>query len=138
MRRRFALSVTAILLLGSFCHAQQHPRSSKPHEFKSPDGRVIAVVRSMQVPDAMPESRVELRTEEGRVLAKRDYTSEDGEHGYGVTKATWTPDSQFFVYSLESSGGHSAWHAPVQFFSREHDKVVGLDDAVAAPTMDSL
>jgi dipeptidyl aminopeptidase/acylaminoacyl peptidase len=130
MRNSFALIVAAIVLVGYVCHAQQHPRSSKSQEFKSPDGSVVAVVRSKQVPDATAESRVELRTQEGRVIAKRDYTSEDGEHGYGVTKATWTPDSQFFVYSLESSGGHSPWHSPVQFFSRERNKIVSLDDAL--------
>ena len=65
-----------------------------------------------------------------RVLARRNYGSEDGEHGYGVTKAAWTPDSQFFVYSLESSGGHQSWHTPVQFFWRSENKIISLDDAL--------
>jgi len=58
----------------------------------------------------------------------RNYASADGEHGYGVAKAAWTPDSQFFVYSLESSGGHSAWLSFVQFFARKQSKFVSLDD----------
>ena len=46
------------------------------------------------------------------------------EHGYGVTKAVWTPDSHFFVYSLESSGGHEAWHSPVWFYFRKEQEVL--------------
>jgi hypothetical protein len=130
MRSQFALGAAAIVFVGCFCLAQQYPHSSKSQQFKSPDGTLIAVIRSMQVSEATAESRVELRTQEGHVLAKRNYASEDGEHGYGVTKASWTPDSQFFVYSLESSGGHSAWHSPVQFFSRKRNKIVSLDDAL--------
>jgi len=37
---------------------------------------------------------------------------------------------RYFVYSLESSGGHSAWHSPVQYFSRARNKIVSLDDAL--------
>jgi len=59
-----------------------------------------------------------------------NYSSGDGEHGYGVTKAGWTPDSKFFVYSLESSGGHQAWHSRVQFYGRETNKIFSLDDAL--------
>jgi hypothetical protein len=64
------------------------------------------------------------------MLVKLSYASEDGEHGYGVTKAAWTPDSRFFVYSIESSGGHQSWHTPVQFFSRSENKIVRLDDVL--------
>jgi hypothetical protein len=71
-----------------------------------------------------------LRTKSGVLLVRRDYSSEDGEHGYGVTKAAWTPDSQFFVYSLENSGGHQAWNSPVRFFSRRSNKILSLDNAL--------
>ena len=91
---------------------------------------MVAIVRSGKALEATDESRVELRTKSGKLLAKRDYSSSDGEHGYGVTKAAWTPDSQFFVYSLESSGGHSSWHSPVQFYSRKKNSFASLDDAL--------
>ena len=50
------------------------------------------------------------------------------EHGYGVVKAEWTPDSQYFVFSLTSSGGHQAWHAPTEFYSQVDGTVRSLDD----------
>jgi dipeptidyl aminopeptidase/acylaminoacyl peptidase len=127
--QRLAIIAT-LLLTASLCSAQKQIFSSDLQKYTSPDGAVVALVRSAKTLEATDESRVELRTKSGKLLAKRDYSSWDGEHGYGVTKATWTPDSQFFVYSLESSGGHSAWHSPVQFFSRRENKFASLDDAL--------
>ena len=100
--------------------------------FVSPDGKLVALV--IHVGKEMGfenyESRVELRMKEGSLLRSVDYSSNDSEHGYGVAKAAWTPDSQFFVYSLQSSGGHSPWHTPVQFYNRRQNKILSLDDAV--------
>ena len=76
------------------------------------------------------ESRVELQSKSGNVLARRDYDSADGQHGYYFQKAAWTLDSNFFVYSMESSGGHQPWHSPVEFYSRSHDKIFSLDDTL--------
>jgi len=84
----------------------------------------------MRAPEATKESWIELRSQHGQILASRNYASEDGEHGLGVSKAIWTPDSQFFVYSVESSGGHQAWHTRVNFFSRSKNEIVSLDDAL--------
>lgn len=113
------------------------PGKPRPDQFTSPDGNIIARIRSTKAPGATSESRIELRTKDGRVLTARDYASKDGEHGYGIVREAWTPDSQFFVYSLESSGGHQAWHTRVHFFSRRDNKIVELDqvlkDAVANP-----
>lgn len=130
MRTRSMGIVGAIVLIGSLCTAQKQIISSHEDKFESPDGAITALVRFTKTLESTSESRIELRTRGGRVLLKQDYSSEDGEHGYGVSKASWTPDSQFFVYSLESSGGHSAWHSPVQFFSRTQKKIVNLDDAL--------
>ncbi len=131
------VAITAVLLLSaSLCRAQKQILSSHSEKYTSSDGAVVAVIASTKTLEATAESRVELRTKAGKLLAKRDYSSDDGEHGYGVTKAAWTPDSQFFVYSLESSGGHSAWHSPVQFFSRKQGKIVSLDDILKDAVMD--
>jgi dipeptidyl aminopeptidase/acylaminoacyl peptidase len=136
MRQALVFAMIAVLS-GPLSGAQKQTVASHTETFKSPDGMLVAVVRSKRAPEATDESRIELRTQNGVVSAKRDYTSEDGEHGYGVTKAAWTPDSQFFVYSLESSGGHQAWKSPVWFFSRKENKFLSLDhalnDAVANP-----
>jgi hypothetical protein len=45
---------------------------------------------------------------EGAMLCVLDYSSEDGEHGFGLVKGQWTADSKYFVFSLRSSGGHQA------------------------------
>jgi len=129
LSQRF-LVVAALFLGGSLCSGQKQILSSHLEKYTSPDGAVVAVIKSAKTLEATDESHVELRTKSGKLLMKRDYSSEDGEHGYGVTKAAWTPDSQFFVYSLESSGGHQGWHSPVQFFSRKQGKVFSLDDSL--------
>lgn len=133
MRLKFAILVTAVLLAD--CVAQKDGFSGRTQTFKSPDGAVVAEIHFIRPPVGTSESRVVLRAQNGAVLAKHDYSSEDGEHGYGVTKAAWTPDSKFFVYSLESSGGHSPWHSPVQFFSRPDNKIRSLDDALCDAVM---
>jgi len=130
------LGLGLVILLGALlCTAQT--KSSQTEKITSPDGTITALVRSTRAPQTTKESRIELRSQSGRLLASRNYASKDGEHGYGITKGAWTPDSQFFVYRLESSGGHQAWHTPVQFFSRHNKRIVSLDstlrDAVINP-----
>ncbi|HEY5894274.1 MAG TPA: hypothetical protein VIT91_13700 [Chthoniobacterales bacterium] len=44
-----------------------------------------------------------------------------------------TPDSRFFVYSVASSGGHSAWHFPTHVFSRDRGEFLELDELVHHP-----
>lgn len=125
------LSLSFIIIVSTtLCAGQKRPVASHSEKYTSPDGAQVAIVRSQRVSEATDESRVELRTSAGTVSAKRDYTSPDGEHGYGVMKAAWTPDSQYLVYSLESSGGHQAWHTPVWVFSRKESKFLNLDRAL--------
>src|SRR5437667_5628470 len=130
MKTRRLGVISAVLLSALLCGGQKRTNSTQTEKFPSPDGTIIAFVRSTKAPEATKESRIELRSQDGRVLASRNYASKDGEHGHGVTKAAWTPDSQFFVYSLESSGGHQSWHTPVQFFWRSENKIISLDDAL--------
>lgn len=96
-----------------------------------PDKAAVALVFPVGKPGyERYESRVEVRSKSGRLLAEQGYSSPDREHGYGVEKAVWTPDSNFFVYSLENSGGHQPWHAPVEFYSRAAGRIFSLDDAL--------
>jgi len=101
-----------------------------PHQYTAPDGGayVMVVPVSKEAGRAEYESRIEFHSNDGKISCALDYSSEDSEHGYGVVKAAWTPDSRYFVYSLASSGGHQAWHAPTQFLNREDGKVRTLDD----------
>jgi len=116
--------LAAILALAAF--ASSHPQT--PQHYVSPDKSVIAVITPGGPKKS--ESEVELRSSTGKVLFHKDYTSSDGTHGYGVVQATWTPNSQFFIYSMEDSGGRAAWHSPTWFFSRKLNRTLSLDNAL--------
>jgi hypothetical protein len=99
------------------------PQSScgnvKPRIYPSPDGALRALVFPVDVslyatPDM--ESRVVIRTNKGDTLTSKDYSSPRGANGYYVFNAKWSPYSQFFVYSMSSSGGHSPWSFPMMVY----------------------
>jgi hypothetical protein len=114
-------------------------KNVKPSTFRSPDGTLTAFVFPADPSlDATPdmESRVEVRTKDGRVLASKDYSSPRGANGYYVVRAKWTRDSQFFVFSLSSSGGHSPWSFPMAVYSRERNAVINFSDMIGGnPTL---
>jgi hypothetical protein len=60
-----------------------------------------------------------IRSSGGDTLASEDYSSPRGANGYYVMSAKWSPDSQFLVYSLSSSGGHQPWSFPTVVYSRK-------------------
>lgn len=78
------------------------------------------------------ESRVEIRRRNGALLQAHDFSSADGEHGYGVAVAQWTPDTRFFVFSMRNSGGHSPMYAPVAFWSRRTNRFYQLNNYTAS------
>ena len=114
--------------------AELAKQEKKQRQYTAPDGRVRVVVVpvSKEAGRSEYESRIEFKSSDGKIDCALDYSSEDNEHGFGVVKAEWTPDSQYFVYSLTSSGGHQSWHAPTQFLSRKDGTVRSLDDYFAA------
>src|SRR5579862_4100427 len=88
----------------------------------SPDKALHAVILPADISlDTTPdmESRVVIRTSSGSTVTSKDHSSPRGMNGYYVYRAKWSPDSQFFVYSLISSGGHSPWSFPMMVFSRK-------------------
>src|SRR5262245_23443928 len=76
------------------------------------------------------ESRVVIRTSKGDTLTSKDYSSPRGANGYYVFNAKWSPDSQFFVYSMSSSGGHSPWSFPMMVYSRQKNRIAGFSDMI--------
>jgi hypothetical protein len=85
-------------------------RNVLPRIFVSPDKALRALVLPSDVSlDTTPdmESRVVIRSSHGDTLTSEDYSSPRGMNGHYVYRAKWSPDSQFFVYSMISSGGHS-------------------------------
>jgi dipeptidyl aminopeptidase/acylaminoacyl peptidase len=128
LRFRSLLTVFAGIVLAS---ASPHHQADPPQRW-SPDKALFALVypTNRGTAIASSENLVEVRSARGKLLAQEDFTSQDGEHGYAVSKAEWTPDSQFFVFSLESSGGHSPWHSPTKFYARKQQRIMSLDDAL--------
>src|SRR5215472_16096339 len=105
------------------------PVAKKTHRYVSPDGTAsVSVIPVGKKGLEQSESLIEFRTAEGKLLCGLNYSSSDGEHGFGVVTAAWTPDSRYFVFSLTSSGGHQAWHAPTQFYSSKTGAIRTLDD----------
>ena len=104
-----------------------------PKIYASPDHALHAVVLPVDVSlNATPdmESRVVFRSAKGDTLTSKDYSSPRGANGYYVVNAKWSPDSQFFVFSMSSSGGHSPWQYPTMVYSREKNAVAKLSDMI--------
>jgi hypothetical protein len=110
-----------------------------PRVFVSPDKELRAVVLPVDVslyatPDM--ESRVVIRTRSGDTVTAKDYSSPRGMNGLYVVDAKWSPDSQFFVYSMSSSGGHSPWSYPIMVFSRQQKRIAAFSDMIdGKPTL---
>jgi hypothetical protein len=101
--------------------------------YASPDGALRALVFPVDIslyatPDM--ESRVVIRTRKGDTVTSKDYSSPRGTNGYYVVNAKWSPDSQFFVYSMASSGGHSPWSFPMMVYSRQNKRIVEFSDMI--------
>jgi hypothetical protein len=128
------LSLAAAVVLFSISTASL--RGKDGIEYKGKDGTrvVIQPIRKWTRNSAYKsyESRVEFYSPQHEMLCALDYSSEDSEHGFGIVKAAWTPDSNYFVFSLTSSGGHQAWHAPTLFYSVRDSEIHSLDSYVEA------
>ena len=104
----------------------------------SPDEKLRALVIPTKKADGyFHESRVEMQSASGQRIAVNDHSSPDREHGRGVVHAVWSPDSQFFVYTTTSSGGHSAWHFETFVFVRSLSRFYQLDQFVGGSIVDS-
>ena len=107
--------------------------------FVSPDKTVRAFVFPADISlNATPdmESRVVFRASNGDTLTSKDYSSPRGMNGYYVYRAQWSPDSQFFVYSMVSSGGHSPWSFPIMVFDRKNASIAKFSDMIdGKPTL---
>lgn len=101
--------------------------------YASPDKKLHATVLPVEISlNATPdmESRVVIRSVDGDTLNSMSYASPRGMNGYYVDTAQWSPDSQFFVYTLVSSGGHSPWSHPTMVYSVQHNRFGHLSDMI--------
>lgn len=143
-----ALPLSAQSPGGVVCSGHQllstpRPESScfdvKPRIYPSPDGALRALVYPVDIslyatPDM--ESRVVIRTAKGDTQTSMDYSSPRGTNGFYVVNAKWSPDSQFFVYSMSSSAGHSPWSFPIMVYGRKKDLIAKFSDMIGGrPTL---
>lgn len=122
----FVIVLTSLVLVTS-------AYSGDGKDYVSPDGSYIAtILRS----ERTGEDKVSVKSKDGETVCSKDYSSEDGQHGFAIKKAQWMPDSKFFVYSMSSSGGHQPWYFPIDFCSVSSREVMCLDEhtgPVASP-----
>lgn len=110
-----------------------------PELFVSPDKATHALVYPTDIslyatPDM--ESRVVFRSSDGTTLTSQDYSSPRGANGYYVFHGQWSPDSQFFVFSMSSSGGHSPWSFPIKVYSVKKKLIANFSDMIGGnPTV---
>jgi hypothetical protein len=96
----------------------------------APRGGLVAVIvghRHAGVPGT--EDVVLIRRGQA-VICRKSFVSADGEHGFGILHAAWTPDGAYFVFGGELSGGHQPWHRPTYVYIRRTNRIVSLDDYV--------
>ncbi len=111
----------------------------KAEIFVSPNKATHAVALPADVslfatPDM--ESRLVLRSSAGVTLTSQDYSSPRGTNGFYVVHAQWSPDSQFFVFSLSSSGGHSPWSFPIKVYGVEQNRIADFSAMIGGnPTV---
>ena len=112
----------------TFVIAPAIARARSAQSYPSPDGALRAQISDISRRCA--ESRVEVRRAGGALLLLKKYASPDCEHGMGVYRGEWTPDSKYFVFNAQMLGGHQPWHWPVYFYDRGENRIWRLDGYV--------
>jgi len=125
------LSLIALLLLAGLsaevadAAETAGPRCFGTGDVVSADGALTArVTRSGRA--TCGESKIEIFSADGHLLAIVDYTSNDGQGGEGVIQAQWSPDSQFLVFSLTQPPGRADRPYTVGIYSSKKNKVKTL------------
>lgn len=111
-----------VLALASLALGAEAAPCAGVRNFVSPDGRTTVEIRQSGR-YGCGESLVRVKPEHGPAVAE-SFASSDGEHGYGVEDARWTPDSRFLVLTLTNSGGHQALNHPISIFDRRKARFV--------------
>lgn len=112
--------IMLLALTAAWQPVKRPPAEKMATAVMSPDGKLVARVYS-SVSSHKGECRVEIRLKDGPFLRMHDFFSADGQHGYSVSLAEWTANSQFLVLGMTNVGGHSSTDAPVVFWSRERN-----------------
>lgn len=128
------MSKTLIVAMLSILAVTLAAQKAEQAEYKTTSGSYVVVGFAHGAKkEARAESTVEFYSAQEKLLCSMDLSSEDNEHGYGVVKAAWTPDEQYFVFSLASSGGHQPWHTPIKSWSLRDSVIRSLDSYAEGP-----
>lgn len=107
--------------------------SKKQEKYISPDQALSITITStfMEGIAEASETRVEIQPNKKRKFfgsSKDEFPN--SVQKYAVIKAEWTPDSQFFVFSLSSEGRPRAWHFATFFYDRKRNQIRSLDGSI--------
>jgi hypothetical protein len=119
------LQILSIALLGV---APGLVTAQQLQSYKSPDGILRGEIT--RVSKSCPEDRLVIRKRDGALIYRKHFSSSDCEHGDNIVRGEWSPDSQFFVFNVESTGGHQSGHRPVFFYSRNENKLYRLENYI--------
>jgi hypothetical protein len=128
-----------VSLLGIFAlWADVSYAANVPLRYVSPDRTLTAMIVPLgrdlgakQIQDYLEyECRVDIYDAKRRRVWSEDFGSPDHDHGRGVAFACWSPDSNYFVFSTVSSGGHHPWEYFTYAFDRQHRILRVLNDLV--------
>jgi len=119
----------AIALFGPATQPKSAPL--KTHIYPSPDSRLRAVFHLAEKTGG--DDVLTISTSSGKRISWQSFSSDEN-HGRLFVRGSWTPDSQFFVWSMENAGGHSPWNWPTFFFSRRSRMISQLDRYVGGIT----
>ena len=129
----YAIPLIGVITLVSCANPPPQPANFGCSGTDSPDHQLRAcIVEVGKFPPPLNESRVDIHDTSGKLVASRNFGSPKGDQGRSVVHSAWTPDSNFFVFSTQSSGGHSPWHWNTYFYSRKKNKFALLDDTIGA------
>jgi len=96
--------------------------------YPSPDRRYCVIVQQVKAARAIiPESIISIHDRDGKLIARKSYTSADHEHGFSIHQVQWSEDSSYCVWNRTSSGGHSPWHFPTDCFIANCSSIVQID-----------
>ncbi len=125
--RRLRFIVTALSLLLSLTAAAiaGTRKWDGSVSYKSRDKQLVAVVHPVRNPTlhVATESTISILGDDGSSLATHNFSSQWGDQGYIVDSVRWTPDSQFCVFRMRSSGGHSPMFAPIVIWNRKANRL---------------
>ena len=98
---------------------------------KSAEAFILGVPYANQS-DEWTESILVFRDYITKSITSKDLTSGDSEHGLFFVSGKWTPDSNYFIATSNSSGGHSPWQFRTFIYDRKANSVIWLTDYTPA------